>query len=84
MSSPSPEQREYAALPIAKATGDERATDAPVRSAVMYDVTGFHGEQAVEKATAESYLRQLPPQIKKQAKQACLDRKAAERDQRRR
>lgn len=51
MSSPSPEQREYAALLIAKATGDQQATHALARAGIVDDVTGFHAQQAVEKAT---------------------------------
>jgi hypothetical protein len=46
------------------------------------EITGSTWE--LRPGTFESYLKQLPPEIKKQAKQAFLDRKAAERDQRRR
>jgi HEPN domain-containing protein len=49
--SPSPEQREYAALLIAKATGDKQAAFALARAGVVAEVVGFHAQQAVEKAT---------------------------------
>jgi HEPN domain-containing protein len=50
VSSPSPEQREYAALLVAKATGDQEAAHALARAGVVAEVTGFHAQQAVEKA----------------------------------
>lgn len=50
MSSLSPEQREYAALLIAKATGDRDATRVLAREGLVDDVAGFHAQQAVEKA----------------------------------
>ncbi len=50
VSSPSPEQREYAALLIAKASADQQAAHALARAQVADEVIGFHAQQAVEKA----------------------------------
>jgi HEPN domain-containing protein len=50
VSSPSPEQREYAALLITKATSDRQAAHALAQAAVAAEITGFHAQQAVEKA----------------------------------
>jgi hypothetical protein len=65
----------------------EKAIDALValgkRDPIYYaEITGSTWPD--RPGTFEGYLKQLPPEIKKQAKQAFLDRKAAERDQRRR
>lgn len=50
VSSPSPEQREYAALLIAKAAGDQQAAHALALAGVADEAIGFHAQQAVEKA----------------------------------
>src|SRR5437660_10454388 len=53
------------------------------RDPIYYaEITGRTWE--LRPGTFESYLKQLPPEIKKQAKKAFLERKAAERAQRRR
>jgi HEPN domain-containing protein len=50
VSSPSPEQREYAALLITKATGDQHAAHALAQAAAAPEIIGFHAQQAVEKS----------------------------------
>lgn len=50
MSSPSPDQREYAALLIAKATADRHAAHVLAEADVADVLIGFHAQQSVEKA----------------------------------
>jgi HEPN domain-containing protein len=50
VSSPSPDQRDYAALLIAKATADRDAARVLAQAGVADELVGFHAQQAVEKA----------------------------------
>jgi HEPN domain-containing protein len=50
VSSPSPEQRDYAALLIAKATADRQAVHVLAEADVADELIGFHAQQSVEKA----------------------------------
>jgi HEPN domain-containing protein len=50
VSSPSPDQRDYAALLIAKATADRHAAHVLAEANVADELIGFHAQQSVEKA----------------------------------
>jgi HEPN domain-containing protein len=50
VSSPSPDQRDYAALLIAKATADRQAVHVLAEADVADELIGFHAQQSVEKA----------------------------------
>ena len=50
MSSPSPEQREYASLLIRKPEGDLKAVTALRDAGLDDELVGFHAQQTVEKA----------------------------------